>query len=479
LEGEVPLPPFRDLKDPDEKRREIVWIAISFIVILATWLSVVLIFGYQPLVAGMTYDEVVLLTGLGLLVFCTILYLGAREREQRAANKSLVTQLRGAVESLDERVEQLNGLCSASAELAGSLDLDHATHAVVESVVGALNAEASYLILVDPETARPVYARSCPTVSGASPDFSLDPEIGWSDFLPMAPMDVEDFESKITAWNRGRTTMRATLRLANGLVGILGARRSDSRQHFTKDDLRILTTLANMAAKALESAQLHEELRRSYLATVRSLVNSLHARDNYTASHSERVAALAVNMGEYLGLPDRMIRDIEVFGPLHDVGKIGIRDSVLMKSGPLSDEERLLCREHCVIGEQILRPLRPSRHALGMVRNHHESWDGGGYPDGLAGEEIPQLARLLQAADCYDAMITDRPYQPAMSEQEVLAHLRQYNAKLYDPVVVNALCAVVGEGRPHRSSQKDAVREESAYADAEADRGLHLPVGWG
>ncbi len=430
----MPLPPFRDLKDPDEKR--------------------------------------VLLTGLGLLVFCTILYLGAREREQRAANKSLVTQLRGAVESLDERVEQLNGLCSASAELAGSLDLDHATHAVVESVVGALNAEASYLILVDPETARPVYARSCPTVSGASPDFSLDPEIGWSDFLPMAPMDVEDFESKITAWNRGRTTMRATLRLANGLVGILGARRSDSRQHFTKDDLRILTTLANMAAKALESAQLHEELRRSYLA-------SLHARDNYTASHSERVAALAVNMGEYLGLPDRMIRDIEVFGPLHDVGKIGIRDSVLMKSGPLSDEERLLCREHCVIGEQILRPLRPSRHALGMVRNHHESWDGGGYPDGLAGEEIPQLARLLQAADCYDAMITDRPYQPAMSEQEVLAHLRQYNAKLYDPVVVNALCAVVGEGRPHRSSQKDAVREESAYADAEADRGLHLPVGWG
>ncbi len=474
----MPLPPFRDLKDPDEKRREIVWIAISFIVILASWLSVVLIFGYQPLIAGVTYDEVVLLTGLGLLVFCTILYLGAREREQRAANQSLVTQLRGAVESLDERVDQLNGLCSASAELAGSLDLDHATHAVVESVVGALNAETSYLILVDPQTAKPVYARSCPTVSGASPDFSLDPEIGWSDFLPMAPMDAEEFEARIEHWNRGRTTMRATLRLTTGLVGVLGARGPKERS-FARDDLRILMTLANMAAKALENAQLHEELRQSYLATVRSLVNSLNARDNYTASHSERVAALAISMGEYLGLPDSMIRDVEVFGPLHDVGKIGIGDAILMKSGPLSDEERLLCREHCVIGEQILRPLRPSRHALGMVRNHHESWDGSGYPDGLAGEDIPQLARLLQVADSYDAMIADRPYQPAMSEQEVLAHLRQYASRLYDPVAVNALCSVIGEGRPERPSSRRAVEQDRAHTASDSSDSLHVPVGWG
>ncbi len=466
----MPLPPFRDLKDPDEKRREIVWIAISFIVILASWLSVVLVFGYKPLIMGMTYDEVVLLTGLGLLVFCSILYLGAREREQRAANKALVMQLQGAVASLDERVDQLNGLCSASAELAGSLDLDHTTLAVVESVVGALKAEESYLLLIDLETAKPVYARSCPTVSGASPDFSLDPEIGWSEFLPMAPMEADDLAARIEPWNRTRTTMRATLRVPHGLVGVLGARRGAGDQPFTNDDLGILTTLANMAAKSVESAQLHEELRRSYLATVRSLVNSLHARDNYTVSHSERVAALATHMAEYLGLPESMIRDIEVFGPLHDVGKIGVSDNVLMKPTPLSDEERAVCREHCLIGEQILRPLRPSRHALGMVRNHHESWDGRGYPDGLAGEAIPQLARLLQVADSFDAMMSDRPYQPAMSEQEILAHLRQYAGQLYDPVAVNALCAVVGEGRPSRPA---AEAEEYTQSGIESERSLH------
>jgi len=460
----VPLPPFRDLKDPDEKRREIVWIAISFIVILAAWLSVVLVFGYQPLIMGMTYDEAVLLTGLGLLVFCTILYLGAREREQRAANKSLVAQLRGAVASLDERMEQLNGLWSASTELAGALGLDHVSHSVLDSVLTAVGADAAYLVLIDTATGRPAYARSSPAAEDTDDDISLDPEMGWSQFLPSSSDRIDDFQATIEPWNKSRTVIRASMHLANGLVGILGARRGEGGERFANDDLRLLTILANMSAKAIESSQLHGELRENYLATVRSLVNSLHARDDYTASHSERVAALGIRMADYLGLEDGMVRDIEVFGPLHDVGKIGIRDSVLMKPTPLSEEERAVCREHCIIGERILRPLRPSRHALGMVRSHHESWDGGGYPDGLAGEDIPKLARLLQVADTYDAMISDRPYQPAMSEQEVLAHFRQHAGKLYDPAAVDALCTVVGEGSTRRA----------AIAAADADGYVHV-----
>ncbi len=118
----MPLRPFRDLTDPDEKRREIVWIAISFIVILATWLAVVLVFGYQPLILGVSYDEAVLLTGLGLLVFCMVLYRGAREREQRLVNRRLVGELQAAIERLDHRLEQLRGLHNTSTELAGSLD---------------------------------------------------------------------------------------------------------------------------------------------------------------------------------------------------------------------------------------------------------------------------------------------------------------------------------------------------------------------
>jgi len=451
----LPLPPFRDLKDPDEKRRELVWIALSFIVILASWLSVVLIFGYRPLIMGMTYDEVVLAAGLALLVFCTIIYLAGREREQRAANKSLVAQLNGAVASLDERVEQLNGLCLTSAELAGSLDIDQISRSVVESVLQALRAEVAYLLLFDQETGMVVYEHASPPAAALGGLRSLDPDM---------PFDASGAgiaaDGQLEAWNKTRTTIRASMNLKDGLVGVLGARRRQERDAFTPDEMRVLSTLANMTAKAVESAQLHAELRESYLATVRSLVNSLHERDNYTAAHGARVASLTVHMAEYLGLPEEMIHEIEIFGPVHDVGKIGIRDDILMKAGALSEKERAVCREHCAIGERILRPLRPSREALGMVRNHHESWDGRGYPDGLSGEEIPVLARLLQAADAYDAMISERPYQPALGEQQVMAHFRQYAGVLYDPVAVDALCAVVS-GAEHTPQPHAA--EEAAW----------------
>ena len=457
----MPLLPFRDLTDPDEKRREIVWIAISFIVILASWLAVVLVFGYQPLILGMSYDELVLITGLGLLIFCMVLYLAAREREQRQANRQLLGQLRVAVARLDERLEQLKGLCSTSTELAGSLDIEHISRSVVDSATTAVGATASSLVLIDTETGQPVYAHHSPGAASPEGESALDDQTPWPR-LPKWPKG-NDLEAQIEDWNGLRTLICAPLRLSNGFAGVLGARRYGEQEQFTADDVRLLTTLANMAAKAIESAQLHAELRESYLATVRSLVNSLDARDNYTAAHGQRVATLAVRIAEQMGLPENVIRDIEVFGPLHDVGKIGIRDSILLKASPLSEEERAVCREHTIIGERIIRPLKPSRDALTMVRNHHESRDGQGYPDGLAGDEIPLLPRVLQVADCYDAMITDRPYQAAMSEQEVLAHFRQYSGKRYDPAVVEALNAVVrgetsrdqiGQGRSSSTAKK-------------------------
>ena len=465
----MPLPPFRDLKDPDEKRRELVWIALSFIVILASWLSVVLIFGYTPLIMGMTYDEVVLLTGLALLMFCAIAYLAAREREQRAANKSLITQLEGAVASLDERVEQLDGLCATSAELAGSLEVEHISRCVVESVSRALHPDRAYLLLVDQETGKPVLTHCYPPPAGLGGLASLDDEL---------PLEANGaclaIGAKLEPWGRMRTVIRAPMRLKSGLLGILGAQRGRERGQFTAGEMRVLTTLANMAAKAIESAQLHGDLRDSYLATIRSLVNSLHARDNYTAAHSARVASLTVRMAEYLGLPQALIHEIEVFGPLHDVGKIGIPDGILLKPGPLSEADKAACREHCAIGERIVRPLRPSRDALAMIRNHHESWDGRGYPDGLRGEEIPLLARLLQVADSFDAMVSERPYQPALSEQEVLAHFRQYGGAAYDPVAVSALCAVISGAERPRAVREDEDTESSVMGSLRPD-GVETP----
>jgi HD-GYP domain-containing protein (c-di-GMP phosphodiesterase class II) len=219
-----------------------------------------------------------------------------------------------------------------------------------------------------------------------------------------------------------------------------------------------------MASRALESAHLHAELRENYLATVRSLVLSLDARDNYAATHGQRVAGLALRMAEHMGLPESAIRDIEVFAPLHDVGKIGIRDDVLMKRGPLTEQEREACRMHCLIGDRIIRPLKPGRDALSLIRSHHESWDGRGYPDGLAGEAIPLLARIARVADCYDALVSERPHGAVMSEQEALAHFQMQAGIQYDPAIVEVLASVFQENEPEAAGS--AVPEAAAVAAA-------------
>lgn len=461
--------PTRDHQDTDEKRKEILWIAISFIVILGTWLAVVLIFGYQPLIRGMTYDEAVLTMGLALLMLCAVLYLVAREREQRYTNKSLLSQLQKTVSDRDEKVRDLNGLCLASAHLAGSLDVDEIAQIVANSLADNLSATDAAVVLADQKTGRPVYVRHAHLCQSTDEASNPEADAAWPEALGLNHPSPEDLECQVRFWNEQGHLVCASHSLGNGLLGVLWARRAPEADRFTPEHRSAAATLANMAAKAIESAQLHAELRDNYLSTVRSLVYSLDARDDYAASHGQRVTDLAVRIAERMKLPDEAIRDIEVFGPLHDVGKIGIPDSILLKRGPLSRAERALCEEHCVIGERIVRPLKPGREALSLVRNHHEEWDGNGYPDGLAGEAIPRLARILKLADCYDALTIERPYRSFRALDEVLADFRRQAGSRYDPEAVEALCAILEEDRVlHapvlRQDDPSRARQRQAHA---------------
>ncbi len=450
----MPLAPFRDTLDPDEKRKEILWIAITFIVILATWLAIVMLFGYRPLSLGLTYDEAVMGVGLGVLLVCAVLYLAVREQEQRHTNDRLLTQLSATASDLDERVRHLNGLCLTSAQLIGSVESERISHLVVDALADIMGTFSS-LVFVDEESGRPIYSVSSPRShhSNATPrngEEAASPR-GVSDHrqasfravwpVPTLRADgrVADFAAQLKAWNQLEHLIAAPASVRKGLRAVLLVRRSPTDPAFSSHHLNTLTTFANMASKAFESSDLYGELRESYLATIRSLIYSLDARDNYAAAHGHRVAELAVRIAEHMGLPEDMVRDLEVFAPLHDVGKIGIPDAILLKTGPLTPQEREACKAHSIIGERIIRPLNPGRGALALVRNHHESWDGTGYPDELQGEQIPLLARVVQVADCYDALISERPYRPVMSEDEVLIHFRINTNVKYDPSVVAAL----------------------------------------
>ena len=154
------------------------------------------------------------------------------------------------------------------------------------------------------------------------------------------------------------------------------------------------------------------------------LAQTIEHRDAYTSGHCQRLAELAVRLGRRLGLSAEENQALYRGGYLHDIGKIAVPDAVLFKAGPLSAEEWALMRSHTTKGEEICRPVAALSRVLPIIRHHHERWDGSGYPDQLRGEEIPLLARVLQVADIYDALTTDRPYKPALSPQTALDTLR-------------------------------------------------------
>jgi len=181
------------------------------------------------------------------------------------------------------------------------------------------------------------------------------------------------------------------------------------------------------------------ELRASYMATVRALANAVEARDAYTGRHAERVAAYGLEIARAAGLELADDPQTEFGFLLHDVGKVAVPDAILFKPAPLTDEERMLMERHPVIGSEILREIEFLGDAKLVVRHHHERWDGAGYPDRLAGEDIPQAARVFAVADTLDALTTDRPYRPGGSFADARRVIGSGTATQFCPTCVEAL----------------------------------------
>jgi HD-GYP domain-containing protein (c-di-GMP phosphodiesterase class II) len=185
-----------------------------------------------------------------------------------------------------------------------------------------------------------------------------------------------------------------------------------------------------------------QELRRSYMATVRALSNAVEARDAYTGKHAERVAAYGIVIARKFSPELEVTPELEFGFLLHDVGKVAIPDAILYKPGSLDEHERALMSRHPVIGAEIVQGIEFLADAAEVVRSHHERWDGTGYPDGLAGEEIPLAARVFSVADVLDALTTDRPYRPACSLHYARAMITAERGAQFDPRVVDAFNSI-------------------------------------
>jgi len=198
---------------------------------------------------------------------------------------------------------------------------------------------------------------------------------------------------------------------------------------------------------AVRTAELQFErqnLERISLATLEALVNALEAKDPYLRGHSARVADMSATVAGEMQRSDEEVELVRTGGRLHDIGKIGIREEVLAKQGPLTDQEYEHVKQHVVVGSQILSPLVHLNQVIAFVRSHHERWDGKGYPDRLAGEAIPLGARIIGAVEIYDALTTSRPYQEKMQPHVAVERMRDLVGTVLDPEVYTALAEVVG-----------------------------------
>lgn len=277
---------------------------------------------------------------------------------------------------------------------------------------------------------------------------NIEPDL--KEILKQALYQMEIFEAVVCIPSYFRDDLLGIL--------LLGSKKSGGR--FQKEELDFFSALASDVAMAIRNALLFKELqseldrnKRLFIQTTIALAAAIDAKDHYTHGHTARVTALSLAVARKLmqkskdALDEKFLECLHIASLLHDIGKIGIPESILNKEGPLNDEEKKRMQEHPRVGVTILEPIRELQDSILGVKYHHERYDGSGYPEGLKGNQIPLIASIIAVSDAFDAMITDRPYRKHLSKEDAVEEISRQAAKQFDPQVVTALIELHQEGK--------------------------------
>jgi putative nucleotidyltransferase with HDIG domain len=326
--------------------------------------------------------------------------------------------------------------------------MDGVLESLLEASLELLSAPVGYVVMIDRETgSRFLRAlRGAPFPSTGVRRSSIA-EWVFTEHRPLV-VNPSDWGGPEGDAITGARAAIAVMLVAGGLpIGVLVVGDTSASRRFDSEDVRLLGILANQAASSLANAETFGALQSAYLDTVRSLAMALDAKDSYTGGHSDRVATLAMLVADRIGLSEEDQLALEFAAYLHDIGKIGVRREVLHKPGRLEPEEFAEIKRHPGLGASILEPVAFPWPIVPVVRYHHERWDGAGYPEGLKGEQIPLLARILTVVDSHEAMVSDRPYRAGLPEAEAVAELRRCAGSQFDERIVDVFCdALASQG---------------------------------
>ncbi len=331
-------------------------------------------------------------------------------------------------QQVQQKTQYLQALLHSSHEITAFLQQEKIMNALLQHVHTLLNANVAFYLFDEQRHA-------------------LSPAITRGEWdVHTVPLTPQTFAEQLLPGTvrppAPGTSIQAPLQHRGRFFGILIAAHPNGHP-FTREEEQIFATLANQAAVALNNASLYDDLEQTYTETVLALANAIEARDYYTEDHSQRIAALATEVGRRLGCTADALECLRWAAILHDIGKIGIPDHILRKPGKLTPEERQIIEKHPDIGANIIRPLRKLSRVAEVIRAHHERFDGRGYPRGLKGEEIPLEARILTAVDAYISMTDQRVYGSRRCPQEARAELRLCAGTQFDPQVVETLIQIL------------------------------------
>jgi putative nucleotidyltransferase with HDIG domain len=350
----------------------------------------------------------------------------------------------------------LSTLHNVSERLAGARDVQRLADVTLRAVLDVMSADRTAIVLrrVDESTGsfEVLAARSRKesgtrfTVSRTLVSDVIDQ--GVSVFAHDASRDARFSDGQSVVAQRIRSVMCVPLRTTDEILGALYVDSQSGAGRFTEADLELLAAIGNQAGVALHRVRLMSELERLLLDTIKAIAATIDARDGYTHRHSERVAALTAQLARELELPENERQTAELAALLHDVGKIAVPDSILNKPSKLTSEEFAEMQKHPVHGARILGNIQSPaiKAVLPGVQYHHEKWDGTGYPEGLKGEAIPFLGRLLGVADFYDALTSARAYRAAMPSREAVQMIREGSGRHFDPAIADALVRLHDRG---------------------------------
>lgn len=366
---------------------------------------------------------------------------------------SLIVENSRLHSALEHKKKESSLLFRSSQIINSSLGLNEILKLVLEITISEVKSEYGFLLLVDKKTGKLIPQESSGVHLSELQKESLilgKGALGWA-AKNGKPLIIDDYANDIRFRDSGefatlspRNLLVAPLKIALETLGILAVCNVIDNPFYTSNDLNIILILANYTATAIKNRSLYEDLQLSFLDTVKALANAIDAKDRYTRGHSQRVTENSLGIGKFSGLPRKEMEMIRFCGLLHDIGKIGTRDDILSKPSQLTEQEYESIKKHPVIGENMIKHIKFLQPGLGIIRHHHEHYNGRGYPDSLKGENIPLLARIVGVADSFDAMTSDRSYRKALSIRKAVDELKKGVGTQFDPRAVEAFLEVLG-----------------------------------